>query len=270
MSPAMDLAKLGEDRLIERIQRIVRTVQGTVRWVPLGIGDDGALVRVPNKHELVVSTDASVEGTHFRLDWMTSALVGRRAVTAAASDLAAMGARPLALTLALGARPDFSLAAFDALIKGIAKAADRYSLPLVGGNLARASKLNLSLTVMGCVPRGTAMQRKGARVADELFVTGELGRSALALAKAKLGHGIRYCPTARLEAGTALRKLRGVGACMDLSDGLSVDLARLLRVNELGAEVFSEALPSSAWFSKAMCQARFGSSAIALARRRRL
>ncbi len=246
----MTLGELGEAGAIARIARAARRVDA--RHVVLGIGDDAALLRPRPGEDLAVSTDALVEDVHFRWWSESPRHVGRRALVAGLSDLAAMGARPLGCLLALAAPPRLALRRFDGLIAGLLQEAGAHACPLVGGNLSRARHTSLSLTVVGSVPRGRALTRRGARAGDRLCVTGALGAMALAVARAERGGApVRWVPTPRLAAGRALTRLAGIGGCIDLSDGLEVDLEHLLEGTPLVAELEPGALPLPRGFAAA-------------------
>ncbi len=150
----MQLRDLGEFGLIDRIARAAARRGGSGTAVALGIGDDAALLRLRAGEELAVSTDACFEGVHFRLANESARTIGRRALVANLSDLAAMGARPLGCVLALAAPSGLSVRTADALVAGLLDEAVRYACPLVGGNLSRARELSLTLTVLGAVARG--------------------------------------------------------------------------------------------------------------------
>jgi thiamine-monophosphate kinase len=223
----MRLSELGEEALIARIARIAARGAKGGRDVALGIGDDAALLRVRPGEEVVVTTDASVEGVHFRLDQETPNLAGRRALVANLSDLAAMGARPLGVTCALAAPPELPVATALGLARGLVAEADRHGTSLVGGNVTRAPVLSLAITAIGAVAKGRALRRSVARAGDRVLVTGTVGRSALERARGR----IRHVPTPRLRAGRALARLNGAGACIDLSDGLVSDAGHLARAS---------------------------------------
>ena len=220
------LRDLGEFALIARIARAARHVPNT--GVALGIGDDAALLPARRGEAFAISTDARVEGVHFR--WSSDAphVVGATALAAALSDLAAMGARPRGFTWALAAPGDLPLAVFDGLLRGLVHGARRYACPLVGGNLTRARETSLVLTVFGGVAPSRALRRR-ARVGDRILVTGELGAAALARVRAeRSGRALRRIPEPRLAQGRALARIGAVTGCIDVSDGLAADLGHLL------------------------------------------
>ncbi len=230
--------------------------------VRLSIGDDAALLRPRRAEDLAISTDAAVEGVHFRRDGIAPATAGRRAVVAALSDLAAMGAVPRALLLA-AASPPAARAWLEGMLGGALAEARRHRCPVVGGNLSRAGEISLSSTVVGGVPRGRALRRDAARPGDRILVTGVLGRNALARLRAeRRGVRLRHVGEPRLRAGRALLGLPGVGACIDLSDGLAADLVHVLRASGVGARVDPARLPRPRGFQRAC--AALGADPLAL------
>ncbi len=261
----MGLGELGERGVIERIARAARARGSRSPAVTLGIGDDAALLRPPRGQELVVSTDASFEDVHFRFRNESARSVGRRALVANLSDLAAMGARPLAFLLALAAPASLELRRLDALLAGLLHESQAHGCPLVGGNLARSRQLSLTITVLGSVPRGRALRRAGSRLGDRICVTGTLGGSALQRARAEAGRGrIRHVPEPRLRAGQRLLGEAALGGCIDVSDGLEADLEQLLAPAGLAAELDPSRIPRPRGF-EAACR-RAGLDAERLAR----
>ncbi|MFO1326182.1 MAG: thiamine-phosphate kinase [Rubrivivax sp.] len=237
---------MGEFELIER-----HFVRATPR-AALGPGDDCALLRVADGHELAVSSDMLVEGRHF-LSTVEPARLGHKALAVNLSDLAACGAEPLAFTLAL-ALPRADEAFVAPLAEGLFALATRHGIELVGGDTT-AGPLNLCITVMGQVPRGQALLRSGARAGDTLWVSGTLGDARLALEvfRGRVAlpgdafEAVRRameCPEPRVALGI---ELRGVAtAAIDISDGLAGDLGHVLRRSRVGARLALPALPRSA------------------------
>ncbi|MFO1465616.1 MAG: thiamine-phosphate kinase [Steroidobacteraceae bacterium] len=241
---------LGEFELIDRwFRRPSRDAPGVV----LGIGDDAALLRVPDGHELVAAIDTIVAGRHFLPDAKAHA-IGHQALAVNLSDLAAMGAKPawalLALTL-----PQVEEAWLGQFARGWFDLADREGVALVGGDTTRGP-LTVSVQVLGWVETGTALRRAGARPGDRLVVTGTLGDAAAGLslargrvvgaagsAQAHLRRRFEY-PEPRLAFG---RLARGVAsAAMDLSDGLAGDAPKLAAASAVAAHICLERLPLSA------------------------
>src|SRR4051812_14316694 len=211
-----------------------------------GIGDDAAVIGVPQGEQLVASTDASVENVHFRRGWMTAREIGARAATAALSDLAAMGARPLGLLLALGL-PESWQADAEAIADGVGATASALACPIVGGNVTRSSELTLTVTVLGSAMR--PLSRAGARVGDILYVTGRLGGPGAALADLLSGRSpdanarARFiAPSARIAEGQWLAA-HGANALIDISDGLLADAGHLGNASSVSISMNVDAVP---------------------------
>jgi thiamine-monophosphate kinase len=257
------LRELGEFGLIARIERMARRVSGAA--VALGIGDDAALLRLRPGEQLALTTDAFVEGVHFRFRDEPALRIGRRALTANLSDLAAMGARPLGFTLALAAPASLEVRAALALVRGALREGAAHGCPLVGGNVTGARETSLTIAALGGVRAGGALLRSGARPGDRLLVTGCLGAAALDRLRAeRRGGRLRHRPQARVAAGLALGSLRGAGACIDVSDGLLSDLRHLLEASRVGAELDVAALPRPRGFAAACRPLRLDPDRLAL------
>jgi len=230
-----------------RIRELAKLFATDSEAVQLGIGDDAAVLR-PQAQPLVLSVDVAVEGVHFDRAFLSWAQVGARAMTAAVSDLAAMGARPLAALCSLVA-PPLSEDDFLALHAGIARAARDYACPVIGGNLASGAQLSLSTTVIGTV-QGQGLYRNGARAGDEIYVTGPLGSAALGLKLLQLlaatAEGAPFvdawrAPRARIEQGLAL--CGRATSAVDVSDGALADLGHICEASQLGAIIEAERIP---------------------------
>ncbi len=170
----------GERELIKRIRRIA----GSGPAVVTGIGDDAAVLRMPPDHDVLVTTDFSIEKVHFRREWHRPRVVGWRCLTRGLSDIAAMGGEPRAAFLSLAVSSDVPQNWVDKFLKGLLALAKEYKVPLAGGDTAQAaSGIQADIVVVGSVPKGTAVLRSGAKPGDQIYVTGELGGSAMALAR---------------------------------------------------------------------------------------
>jgi thiamine-monophosphate kinase len=211
-----------------------------------GVGDDGAVLDVPSGSRLVVSTDTTVEDVHFRRQWMTPTEIGWRATQAALSDLAAMGATPLGVLLALTVPVDWR-DDLPALADGIAEATRSVRAPIVGGDVTAGDRLALAITVLGHARR--PLSRAGAGAGDTLYVTGKLGGPGAALAAWESGgtpegvHRERFVrPMARIAAGEWLAA-HGATAAIDLSDGLAGDVAHLAHASGVHCVLDLDAIP---------------------------
>jgi thiamine-monophosphate kinase len=252
----------GELELIRRIRgRAAGGKQGGLR---LGIGDDCALLGLKPGEEAAVTTDLSIAGRHFRLDWHPPESVGHRTLARGLSDLAAMGARPVAAFLSLGLPSELTRARrgqkpwVERFYDGLLALAEAYETPLAGGDLSESPVALADIVLVGAVRRGRALLRSGARAGDLLYVTGRLGGAAAGLAllaaaegkprRAKMADaetplGPHLYPQPRIAQGQALARRGLATACMDLSDGLSVDLPRLCAESGVAAEIEAELVP---------------------------
>lgn len=232
------LRDLGEFGLIDRIARLAGA-HAPRPGVVVGIGDDAAVLRPPAGEDLVVTTDAAVEGVHFRLDQETPRTAGRRALVANLSDLAAMGAHPLGFVFALALPHTTPVAVPLGLVRGLLDMARRHGCPLVGGNVSRAGEISATITALGAVARGRALRRDRARPGDRICITGQVGASALERARG----WVQRTPEPRLRAGAGLARMTGVGACIDVSDGVASDLGQVCRASRVGAVLDPGRLP---------------------------
>jgi thiamine-monophosphate kinase len=214
-----------------------------LQWGALahGVGDDAALLDVPAGSRLAVSTDTSVENVHFRREWLSAEEIAYRSVAAALSDLAAMGATPLGMVIALTLTEQWR-AQIVQLADGFAVASRDLGAPIVGGDLSEGSELSIGVTVLGTVER--ALTRSGARAGDVLWVTGRLGGPLLALRALERGtaplpaHRKRFArPVPRLHEGRWLAA-HGATAAIDCSDGVAADASHLAAAS--GARIILE------------------------------
>jgi thiamine-monophosphate kinase len=260
---------LGEQGLIEQIRLGGRRLGHNPRVV-LGIGDDCAILRPPAGCEVLVTTDFSLEGRHFRRDLHPAESAGHRCLARGLSDLAAMGAQPLAAFLSLALPAEMlttsrGRAWVKGFFSGLRGLGDRYGVPLAGGDTAEspAGLVLADIMLVGTAPAGKALRRSGARAGDLLYCTGGLGGAAAELegmfargrlarvsaarvSAARAGSGAGHphlFPEPRLAVGAALLRRGLAAACIDLSDGLSTDLAHLCAESGVSAEVDEAALP---------------------------
>ena len=257
----------GERALIQRIRS--RIGGKPFAGLTLGIGDDCALLEPKRNEQIAVTTDLSLAGRHFRLEWHPPEVVGHRTLARGLSDLAAMGARPLAAFLSLGLPRELTVRKgrqkvwVDRFFDGFGALARTHNTPLAGGDLAESPIVVADIVLVGAVPRRRALLRSGARAGDLLYVTGRLGGAAASLTgvrKLAIGSGNRPGPPAlsnkmrdllaahlypqpRIAQGLWLQRRGLASAAIDLSDGISTDLAHLCEESGLAAEIDESLLP---------------------------
>ena len=258
---AKPVKPLGELGLIEQIRR---TFSATSKAVTLGIGDDCAILHSPPGSEVLVTTDFTLEGRHFRRDLHPPESVGHRCLARGLSDLAAMGATPLAAFLSL-ALPASMLAKsagrdwIERFFGGMQALSELHRVPLAGGDTSESpggknGLILADIVLLGAAPKGEALRRSGAKAGDVLYVTGHLGGATAELAmmlkrhrrilkvETTEGHPHLF-PDPRLDVGESLLRRELATACLDISDGLSTDLAHLCRASGVRAEIEQAALP---------------------------
>jgi len=210
------------------------------------IGDDAAVLQVPEGEKLVVSTDTSLEGVHFQRDWLDHFEIGYRATAASLSDLAAMAARPLGLMIAL-TLPEADRHEARMIATGIRDGASAVLCPIVGGDLSSGKVLSLTITALGSVAR--PLSRAGARPGQRVYVTGHLGGPAAALRAWRAGKlpsevdRARFAhPVPRIDAAVGLAE-RGATSAIDVSDGLMADLGHIAAASKVGIEIDLDQIP---------------------------
>jgi thiamine-monophosphate kinase len=255
----------GERALLAEIRK--RAARTSADGLRLGIGDDCALLAPRPGEEVAVTTDLSIAGRHFRLDWHPPEAVGHRALARGLSDLAAMGARPAAAFLSLGLPRELTIASgrrrswVQRFLDGLLALAEAHNTPLAGGDLAESPIAVADIVLVGAVPQGRALLRSGAHAGDQLYVTGALGGAAAGLARiGELASAARVnpphipkkleallaphlYPQPRIRQGLWLQRRGMASATLDLSDGLSTDLAHLCEESDVAAEIDATLLP---------------------------
>lgn len=225
---------------------LVRTLLAEWGKAAQRIGDDAAILDVPAGERLVVSTDTSVEGVHFRRDWLNSFEIGYRSTAAALSDLAAMAARPLGVLIAL-TLPDDDKQSAREIATGIREGASAVMCPIIGGDLSAGKSLSLTITALGSAAR--PLTRSGAKPGQLVYVTGRLGGPAAAVRAWLAGkqpseeERARFaCPVPRIDAAIGLSQ-RGATSGIDISDGLAADLGHIAAASKVALELDAELIP---------------------------
>ncbi|MEM0513844.1 thiamine-phosphate kinase [Pseudoalteromonas sp. YIC-827] len=228
------------------------------RDVNLGIGDDCALVTVPQNSQLAVTTDTMVCGVHFFEDMSPRAL-GHRAIAVNLSDLAAMGAEPAWVSVAL-TLPHADVQWLEEFTAGMHEIAEYFNVQIIGGDTTQGP-LTVTVCAKGTVPEGKAITRSGAKTGDWIYVTGPLGDAGLAVEARKqhldidpewlkkLTHKLEY-PTPRVAAGQVLRGY--ASAAIDISDGLLADLEHILEMSQVGATIQADKIPTTEAFRQSI------------------
>lgn len=245
MAARETVGDVGEITLVERIRKAVGDLGDDVL---IGPGDDAAVLRVPDGRQ-VVTTDMLVEGRHFRLDWSGGADVGHKAAAENLADIAAMGATPTGLVVALGLPETTEVAWLEEFLDGLLAEARRGRAALIGGDLVSADSVVVSVTAMGDLAGRAPVLRSGAGEGDVVALCGEVGAAAAGLAV--LSRGFRS-PRALVEAhrrpmpdylAGPRAAASGATAMLDVSDGLLLDAARLARASGVCVDIDSTALP---------------------------
>jgi thiamine-monophosphate kinase len=250
---------IAEKTLISQVRRLAEPAKNPA--VLTGIGDDCAVLRLlpgsgrgrGSENDMLVTTDFSLEGIHFRRDWHSAESVGHRCLTRGLSDIAAMGGEPVAAFLSLALPRGLPQNWVNRFRRSLLGLAGKYGVTLAGGDTAESPNGILAdVVVVGTAPKGKAVLRSGARPGDRIYVSGSLGGSAAALQqmqenpKRKLDprdYPRHFLPEPRVALGRILREKGLASAMIDTSDGLSTDLAHICEESGVGAEVQAEVIP---------------------------
>jgi thiamine-monophosphate kinase len=238
----MRLGEFGEGALIRRIRERFHSP-----GVILGIGDDAALVELPPGHSIVCCSDLMVEDTHFIRTLHPPDSIGYKAVAVNVSDVGAMGGIPMHFVISLAAPRDLELDWVDGFYAGVEKACRDFNISLVGGDTSAAKSIFVDVAMIGRVRTGAAVRRSGARIGDNIYVTGALGASTRGLSLLRAGNlsdpavKRHLYPTPRARAGAAVSLQ--AHAMIDVSDGLSSDLAHIVAESGVSARIYRERLP---------------------------
>ena len=255
-----------ERQLIARIRRLAgkQAHRGVI-----GIGDDCAVLGLPPGDEVLLTTDFSLEGVHFRREWHPPDAVGHRCLARGLSDIAAMGGKPRAAFLSLALPATIEERWVNRFLSGFLTLARRHSVILAGGDTAqspdgilhpsegktglrRGPRVLTDIVVLGSVPAGKAVLRSGARPGDLIYVTGSLGAALADLNRLQKGEKLRpashrkhFYPEPRIAVGEYLREHKLASAMIDISDGLSTDLSHICEESGVGAVIHADAVPKA-------------------------
>ncbi|HEV2194128.1 MAG TPA: thiamine-phosphate kinase [Candidatus Acidoferrum sp.] len=245
--------RVRETEVIERIEKALGRRLHASREVRLGMGDDAALFRPRAEHELILTCDWFLEGTHFLRDKHPPDSVGWKCLARALSDVAAMGGVPRCFLLSLALPASHTGRWLDEFLGGLRRASRRFGCVLAGGDTTQRKEILANITVVGEIQTGRAMLRSGARSNDVLYVSGRLGEADSGLRLLKRSQaGVapqsplvrkHLYPEPRLALGQWLARKRLATAMLDISDGLSSDLLRLCGASQVGARVGLARLP---------------------------
>jgi len=251
----MDLREIGEFGLIRRIRKWINFSGPALIQ---GIGDDVAVIEVGTK-ALLVTTDILIEGIHFDLSWMDPYPLGKKSLAVNLSDIASMGGIPKYFLVSIGLPKNLPVSFVSSFYLGLKQEANRFRVELIGGDTSLSQKMIVNICLLGEGGKRNLLFRKGARVGDDLFVSGRLGDSALGLkilqekTKIKGSEGLvkkHLSPSPRVELGQAIAKHHLATAMIDVSDGLLIDASHLLEESEVGARIWEDRIPLSRPYRK--------------------
>jgi len=235
------LEDLGESGLIRKIRERFKSP------VVVPIGDDAAVFDVPAGQSLVFCSDLLAENTHFIRDLDPPDSIGYKSVAANVSDVGAMGGTPLHFLISLAAPGDLDGAWVDSFLDGVALACGDFKISLIGGDSSSSDRIFVDVSMIGSVPSGKAIRRSGAKPGDSVYVSGQIGGSALGLECLRSGDlknpAVRrhLYPEPRHKLGAAL--LERAHAMIDISDGLSTDLTHIVEESKVSARIYKDRLP---------------------------
>jgi thiamine-monophosphate kinase len=256
------LTQLGEKKLLQELKRYMGNAEGIIRT----FSEDTAVIDPGGRFYQLFTVDSLVEGVHFRRDYMPFFYVGRKAIKVNLSDIASMGGTPNYYLVSLGLPPDTPVQVIEDIYEGMYSVAKDLNVYLIGGNVSAAAQLFIDITLIGTVLKNKIVQRDGARNGDPIFVTGQLGNSAVGLNLLKegfrlFGDGLIFPkgerdshlvqdaimnhidPPCLIDLAQKLAMTSTVTSMIDLSDGLSSDLPEICRESKVGARLDMEKLP---------------------------
>jgi thiamine-monophosphate kinase len=249
------LREIGEFGLINRIRKWIAASDSAVIQ---GIGDDVAVIEMAGK-ALLVTTDILIEGIHFDRSWIDPYRLGKKALIVNLSDIAAMGGTPKYFLISLGLPKDLSLSFISSFYRGLKEGARKFRVDLVGGDTSLSQKIVINICLLGEGRKKGLLFRRGARVGDDLLVSGTLGDAGLGLRilqtkgfmggpKGLIERHLSPCP--RIQLGQAIAEHHCATAMIDVSDGLLIDTTHLLEEGGVGARIWEERIPLSRLYRK--------------------
>jgi len=251
----MELREIGEFGLIDRIRKRMTATDPALLQ---GIGDDVAVIEMHGK-VLLATTDILIENIHFDRSWTDPFRLGKKALMVNLSDIAAMGGIPKYFLISLGLPKNLSLPFISSFYRGLKEGAKRFQVDLIGGDTSLSQKIVINICLIGEGKKGDLLFRKGAKVGNDLFVSGTLGDAALGLKilqkkefmgrpKGLIEKHLSPCP--RIELGQAIARHRLATAMIDVSDGLLIDTTHLLEESGVGARIWEDRIPLSRSYRK--------------------
>ncbi len=251
----MNLRDIGEFGLIEKVRKWVPVTQ---RGVVQGIGDDAAVIATGSK-TLLVTTDILIEGIHFNRSWIHPYTLGKKSLMVNLSDIAAMGGTPKVFLLSLGLPGNLPFSFVSAFYRGLREGAKRFHVDLVGGDTSLSRKIVINVCLLGEGKTDEILYRKGAKVGDDLYVSGTVGDSSLGLELLRdksprnkpiglIRKHLSPCP--RVELGQALSRRGRATSMIDVSDGLLIDTTHLLEQSGMGGRIWRDCIPVSRLYRK--------------------
>jgi thiamine-monophosphate kinase len=231
-SNGMKIKDIGEIALIDRLKKVFRLDSSVIK----GIGDDTAVVRWPKGKYMLLTCDMLIEDIHFKLGKATPFEIGWKALACSISDIAAMGGVPRYGLISIALNPNLPVCFFDGLYKGLKAIADKFNVNIVGGDANKSDKLIIDIALTGEAEKNNLVTRSGAKIGDVIFVTGTLGGSIK-------GRHLKFMPRVR-ESKQLVRNFR-INSMIDISDGLVLDLNRILEASGVGACIYESTIPVS-------------------------
>jgi len=251
----MDLREIGEFGLINRIRKWMAASDPALIQ---GIGDDVAVIGIGSK-VLLVTTDILIERIHFDRSWIDPYRLGKKALIVNLSDIAAMGGTPKYFLISLGLPKNLPLSFVSSFYRGLKEEAKRFRVDLIGGDTSLSQRITINICLLGEAKKGRILFRKGARVGNDLFVSGTLGDAALGLKilqkQGPMGRPLglmkkQLSPCPRIELGQAIAGDRLATAMIDVSDGLLIDATHLIEESGVGARIWEDRIPLSRLYRK--------------------